>query len=176
MGAPPQISWPTINGYIPQWSSLDIGVGGIPPLQNLGVTGIDYECEASGSTDVFGQGTPVKLGETLGQVKSVGALTLLKAQSAVLIQALNNQFGQGGRLGYLEWRFPINVSMTMPDLSIQTDNLVSCRLMKIGDSHKQGTDALHEKWDLHLFFVVKYGIMPVGKVAGSIFQSLVPSP
>jgi hypothetical protein len=161
---------------IAQWSSLDIGVAGIPPLQNIGVIGIDYEIEAAGVNDVFGQGTPVKIGETLGDVKSTASLTVLRVQSAVLLQALSAALSQGGKLGFLEWRFPIACSCAMPDGSIQTDNIIGARIVKIANAHKQGTEALTEKWDLRCFFTVKAGIMPIGKSAAAIFQTMVPSP
>lgn len=153
----PPIDFPQVNGYFPSWSSIELGLGGIAPLQNLGVKAIDYKCKVNPAS-VYGAGSPQKIGETIGEIEADWSITVYVNQAAFLMQQLKTLLGDG----YLTWRFPLNVHADLTGTGvIKTDKIKTARVNDISAAFSQGNEALVEKWSGTCFYVVKAGVAPI---------------
>ncbi len=158
---------PLINGNRYEWASIQFTPAGFPLI---GVKSIDYSQEKKGG-EVFGTSV-VKIGETRGQLKPEASMELFKEEADAFIDQLSvlgagNGPG-GGKLGYMDVRFPITVQYQEQQngqLAIVTDTLVGCRISKHADSHSEGTDGLTVKFDLSLFWITPDGNPPVAEAS-----------
>jgi hypothetical protein len=141
---------PLINGFKYGWASLELGVQG---ARFLDFTEINYSVKGE-IGKVRGQGIRV-IGRTRGEADYEGSFSMLKAQFERL------KTGLGGH-GFMLQTFPITVNYreTEGEGAPITDSLLGARITSIDNSHKQGTEALVVKCDLHIMRVYLNGDDP----------------
>ncbi|UZX16559.1 hypothetical protein KQ693_05885 [Thermus sp. PS18] len=125
---------PTINGYIPDWGSIEVSVAG----KKYEAKEINYSIKAE-RTAVYGsQGK--KLGYTRGHVDYEADVTLYIEDAVDLLNTLGN--------GYMEKTLDITVSYTLGNGRVVTDRLIGCRIKEVSDGHSQGNEPLTRKFSL----------------------------
>ena len=126
-----------------------------------------------------------KLGRTRGQHEASGSFELYRPefmdlQSALQgAQAINNlSLAPGVVPGLFEVNFGIQVTFSESaplgvagplSMPTQTDSLVGCRIVKVDQSHSQGSDALTVKCDIDIMYVAYNLAIPINvllKAAG----------
>lgn len=140
-------SFPNVNGITCDFASVRANIDG----ENYFLGSINYSHECTPG-EVEGNDAML-LGTTTGRYKANGSVEVYKATAAAIRAKLGD--------GYLTKRFPITVNYQPPGSPIMTDVLEYARIVKEDDSHSKGTDALVEKWDLHIMKIVKNGVQPL---------------
>lgn len=150
--------YPQVNGLRTDFTSITLVTNGAPIA---GITEINYSQELKGG-EVFG--TPIQqIGATPGQLKAKADFTILQLEWNLLLPILATLASGSPALGgYMQARFPIQVQYQLP-LSpfIITDDLVGCKVSSHSISNKSGPEALMEKVELELFYIIKNGVSPV---------------
>lgn len=157
MGNLPIPSYPAVNGQRTDFTSIILGINGAPIP---GITEINYGQELKGGEV---RGTPIQpIGYTPGQLKPKADFTILQLEWNLLIPVLA-QLASGTPIsGYMQARVDITVQYVLPGtFAVITDVLRGCRVSNHEMSNKSGTDALMEKVELELFYVIKNGVAPI---------------
>lgn len=141
---------PIINGHAYSWASIVAALDGVDtpdftefmysPSQEIG--------------KVRGMGRRVK-GTTVGESDGEGSFTMLKGQAAKWIKQMGDGF----------MTIPFNVTISYDEDGeggIVTDELFGCRITKVEDAPKQGTDAATVKFDFHILRMKLNGVDPHG--------------
>lgn len=123
-----------INGFIPDWGSIEINLNG----RRYEAKEINYQVTVE-RTAVHGAGGK-KLGLTRGTVDYEADVTLYIQEAVEFLRDLGN--------GFAERAFDISVSYTLPGGQVVTDRLVGCRVKTVENGHSQGTDPLTRKFTL----------------------------
>lgn len=153
---PLPIPAPLINGYRWDWSAITFTASGAPLP---GLQDISYDEELT-KGEVYANGSPQKIGETVGQYKSTASFTILALELENLLLALCAINGTPGS-GYGTVRWDLRVAkqdgsgITLGPLYV--DLLRGVSIKKIGSSFKNGQDALVHKIDLSPFYLLRNG-------------------
>ncbi len=141
---------PIINGHAYSWGSIGTAIDGVDTPD---FTEINYSPSLE-IGKVRGLGTRVKA-TTVGEADAEGSFSMLKGQAAKFIKAMGD--------GLMRKTFAITVSYDEDgEGGIVTDELFGCRITKIEDSPKQGTDAVVTKFDIHILRLKLNGVDPHG--------------
>jgi hypothetical protein len=141
---------PIINGHAYSWASVGVAIEGVDTPD---FTEITYSPTME-IGKVRGMGTRVRA-TTAGEADCEGSFTMLKGQAAVFIGQLGN--------GFMRQTFNMTVSYDEDgEGGIVTDELIACRITKVEDSPKQGTEAATVKFDLHILRMKLNGADPHG--------------
>jgi hypothetical protein len=141
---------PIINGHVYSWASVGIALDGVDTPDFTEAT---YSPTLEPGK-ARGMGSRVK-GTTVGEADGDGSFSMLKGQAAKFIK----QMGPG----FMRKTFTITVSYEEEgEGGIVTDELFGCRITKIEDSPKQGTDAVVTKFDIHILRMKLNGVDPHG--------------
>lgn len=142
---------PIINGNMYGWASVKPAIDGVDAPD---ITEINY----SPSMDpgkVRATGTRVR-GTTAGEADAEGSFTMLKREASVFIKRMGN--------GLMKKKFPITVTYEEDgEGELITDELFGCRITKIEDNPKQGTEPVTTKFDLHIMRLKLNGVDPHGE-------------
>lgn len=152
--------YPLINGIRYDYSAITFLANGLPIV---GITEINYSQELAPG-EVYGT-LPQKIGETRGQLKPEASFSILQFEFDNLLEQLCILNGTPGS-GFMEARFDISVAFQassngIPGPFIQ-DVLRGCKMKKSDHAYKAGPDAIVEKVDLSLFYILKNGRAPLG--------------
>jgi hypothetical protein len=83
----------------------------------------------------------------------------------MLVSELDDLFfalSLGGALPIMTVDFDIQVSYSVNDVDVRTDNLIGCRITKIGSANTQGNDATVKSCDLTIARMLINGIPAYG--------------
>lgn len=141
------IPYPMMDQHELSFASIEANLGGrlIP-----GIMAIDYSDELAPG-EVRGA-SPRVLGTTRGDEKFSASATILKAEFE------NYRALLGGGQGYMEVRHPITVTyFEIGAAAAIVDVLHGCRITKVQDSHKQGTDGLVVAITYHVMRIMRAG-------------------
>lgn len=143
------LDFPLINGFYPSWAEVQCTVGGID-LTDFKSVEWDDSVEV---TDVYGAG-PIKQGTTRG-VSKPGAVKLdVYVDAADTLEenlALNASDGESVSLT----QFAFQLQWLKSDNSYTQVNFEGCRVVKIGQSSKQGADAEFRPFELNVTRIVR---------------------
>jgi hypothetical protein len=169
MPPPFPIPYPLLNGNRYSFSSIGFLASG---QEIVGVTSIDYDQELKPG-DVYGT-SPQLIGATKGQLKVTASLMMLQWEYENFITALCALNGTPGS-GYMEARFDYVVQFQDGVGANQgplfTHILRGCKIAKETDGYKVGPEANATKIELHHFYTIKSGNLPMvvtGTSAGFI--------
>lgn len=123
-----------INGFIPDWGSIEINLNG----RRYEAKEVNYQVTVERAA-VHGAGGK-KLGLTRGTVDYEADVTLYIQEAVKFLRDLGN--------GFAERAFDISVSYTLPGGQVVTDRLVGCRVKGIENGHSQGNEPLTRKFTL----------------------------
>lgn len=154
---------PVINGFFSEWNRLEFGVGGLGPLQNLGVRACDFSTKINRQRIYAGQ--PIQQGRTRGIGESTGMMEVLKDHVPYFLQQMQSTFSQGGILGWAEWTWDFTVQWYDYVPTLHNNHLVSCCFAGEKNSHKQSADGLAEQLDFDYFYDSLDGITAFGGLA-----------
>lgn len=139
---------PLINGHRYGWSSISLSVLG---ADSPGFVSINYKF-TSEPGKVRAKGSRV-IGTTEGEDDIEASFELLKSDAAKLIKALG--------AGYMKKKFDIKIEFgEEAEGEPIVVELFGCRMTTDDSSHSKGTDALTEKFDLHVMDALVNGISP----------------
>lgn len=140
-----------IQGHRYDFSSIEANFG---PLTFSNFQAVSYS-DTLDPGEQFGQSS-LKLGRTRGQYNASGSVTLLKEDVQTLLAALA-VLGQGG---YMEasWDLSISYSSGLVDPLPQTDTLLGCRIVEIGDDHSIGNEVLVNELSLNIMSILRGGL------------------
>lgn len=140
-------TYPDVNGISYDWSSIRISLFGVvtPALK-----GIDYS-QSLEPGEARGNGSHW-LRRTRGQLKADASFEVYKAE----FQDFIDRFGDG----YMEKSFDITVAYEDYSQRTIVDTIVGCRIKKVADSPKDGSDSPTVKVDLHIMEVRYNGLKP----------------
>lgn len=157
MSTLPQPAYPQINGARCDYSCLTFLANGAPIP---GVLEVNYGQELKGNA-VYG--TPIQpIGYTPGQLKPKADFTILQLEWNLLLPILATLASGNAGSGYMQARFDIQVQYQLPQSpAMIVDILRGCKIVNHDMSNKSGPEALMEKVELELFYVLKNGIAPV---------------
>jgi hypothetical protein len=149
----PAIELPYINGVRHDFTVLAclIGVKRYYEIQDLAYS----DTLAPGK--VRGTGPAIR-GRTRGIYDAEGSMTLYKSEfdiMAIDLQALDPTSGIG------EIPFIVTAAYGKNPLTLTEDSLFGCRIKKIDNSHKEGSDALVVKLDLDILRIDHNGLQLV---------------
>lgn len=149
--------YPAINGLRCDFSCITFLANGAPIA---GITEINYGQELKGGEV---RGTPIQqIGATPGQLKAKADFTMLQLEWNLLIPVLAVLASGTPASGYMQARFDIMVQYQLPSSpAIIVDVLRGCKVSNHDMSNKSGSDALQEKVELELFYILKNGVAPV---------------
>jgi hypothetical protein len=153
---PTPIPNPLINGYRWDFSALTFTASGAPLP---GILDIDYAEELK-KGEIYANGTPQKLGETVGQYKPSLSFTILALELENLLTAICAINGTPGS-GYMLARFDVRVAkqdgsgLNLGPLYVDLCRGVS--INKISSSFKTGQDALAHKIECSNFYLLRNG-------------------
>lgn len=149
--------YPQINGVRTDFSSITFLANGAPIP---GITEINYGQELKGGEV---RGTPIQvIGYTPGQLKAKADFSILQLEWNLMIPILAALASGTPLSGYMQARFDIMVQYQLPQSPLMiVDILRGCKISNHDMSNKLGPDALLEKVELELFYVLKNGVAPV---------------
>lgn len=133
-------TYPDINGISYDWSSIKVSAFGyVTPA----IKGIDYSMtlepgEARGNSAHW-------LRRTRGQLKADASFEIYKQE----FQEFIGRFGDG----FMEKSFDVTVAYEDYNQLTIVDEIIGCRIKKIADSPKDGSDSPTVKVDLHILEV-----------------------
>lgn len=134
------IGYPLTNGVRHEWSSCEFKFNG---RIFVGVRSVNYDVELKPSL-VYGT-APQPIGMTRGVLTPTGDFEMLQAELDQLLTALGD--------GYGEKYFQGLVSYSEPWYDTMQDELVGCRITKIGAALSQGADAIYRKVEMMMLDV-----------------------
>lgn len=141
---------PIINGHAYSWASIGAAIDGVDTPD---FTEITYSPTLE-IGKVRGMGTRVKA-TTAGEADGEGSFSMLKGQASKFIKAMGP--------GLMRKTFALTVNYDEDgEGGIVTDELFGCRITKIEDAPKQGTDAATTKFDFHIMRMKLNGVDPHG--------------
>lgn len=123
-----------INGFIPDWGSIEINLNG----RRYEAKEVNYQVTVE-RTAVHGANGK-KLGLTRGTVDYEADITLYIQEAVEFLRSLGDAFA--------EKTFSVSVSYTLPNGQVVTDRLEGCRIKSVENGHSQGTDPLQRKFTL----------------------------
>lgn len=141
-----QPQYPDINGVYYGWSSVEISIAGDV---TFGVKDVTYD-DGAEPGEVRGTKSRI-IARTRGEYKCTGGITLYKRNLAALLAKLGDGFGNKV--------FDVLVSYADIGQPTTSDKLVGCKIKKIADSPKAGSDAAECKIDLHVFQIERDGLV-----------------
>lgn len=147
---------PTINGNVFSWASVELALDGVDTPD---FTEVNY----TASQDIGkarGMGTRLK-GTTAGESDGEGSFSMLKGQATKFIKQLGHGFLKKKRIGLV-----VSYQEDGED-EITTDELIACRIIKVENNPKIGTEPLTVKFDLHIMRMKLAGIDPHGDEEGT---------
>jgi hypothetical protein len=142
---------PIINGNAYSWASIGAAIDGVDTPD---FTEITYS-PALEPGKVRAMGIRLR-GTTAGEADSDGSFSMLKGQASTFIKAMGN--------GLMRKTFAMTISYEEEGevTKIVTDELFGCRITKIEDSAKVGTEASTVKFDIHILRMKLNGVDPHG--------------
>jgi len=165
---------PLVNGSYFDFSSIQIFVA--TGVKITGFKSINYTSEQSPG-EVYGAARQ-QLGRTPGQHKASGSFEIYRPEFLDLQQALqgsaainsSDQAVGGPVPGLFEVSFqilcafseagPLGVA-TPANMPIQSDVIIGARIVKVDQSHSQGSDALTVKCDFHAMMIYYNNATPL---------------
>jgi len=139
---------PLINGHRYGWSSISLSALG---ADSPGFVSLSYKF-TSDPGKVRAKGSRV-IGRTEGEDDIEASFELLKSDALILIKALG--------AGYLKKSFDLKVEFgEEAEGEPIVVELLGCRITTDDSSHSKGTDALTQKFDLHVLDATVNGLSP----------------
>lgn len=148
-------SYPDNTGLKFDFSSIEFDIDGV---KYEGIAKISYSDDMEPG-EQYGPWAQ-SLGDTRGQYKCEASIELPKPETRRLIAALADANGNG----YAERKFTITVNYAESGQPTQTDQLLGCRVKKVGDDHAAGPDVLINTIDLRVGLIVRDGFCMMSKV------------
>jgi hypothetical protein len=143
--------YPLINGKRYSFASIELNFNG---LIFLGFKEISYSDDLEPGEI---RGThPQMLARTIGDYKAEASASMYMEEYNTLIASMGD--------GFMEQPFDVNATYADDGQPTVTDRVVGCRIKKNEYSHSQGTDGLIVKVDLHPFYVIHAGKMPLRRM------------
>lgn len=140
----------TINGHNYSWASVAIAKDGIDTPD---FTEITYGPSLDPGK-VRAMGMRVR-GTTKGEADGEGSFTMLKKQASLLIKQMGD--------GFMQKKFPLTISYDEDgEGGVVTDELFGCRITKVEDAPKVGTEPATTKFDIHIMRMKLNGVDPHG--------------
>jgi hypothetical protein len=141
---------PLINGHAYSWASISTSLDGVDTPD---FTEITYSPSLEPGK-VRGMGTRVKA-TTAGEADGEGSFTMLKGTAAKWIKSMGD--------GVMRKQFSVTVNYDEEgEGGIITDELFGCRITKIEDAPKVGTEGATTKFDFHIMRMKLNGVDPHG--------------
>ena len=128
-----------VNGRDWDFTSIELKVG----TRVFPAISISYE-DPREIGKLFGN-SGTKRGRTRGRVDPSGSVEMYKSDMTDMLEYMTTEYG-----GYYEGDFVATVTYGNNGQATQTDVLVGCTLVNVGDDHSDGVDALTESADLDI--------------------------
>jgi hypothetical protein len=146
----PAIENPYINGVRHDFTTLRFMVG---VTRYFEISELSYS-DTLAPGKVRGTGAAIR-GRTQGIYDAEGSVSMYKAEFQLLAQALQILRPD---LGFGVVPFTISASYGKDAATLLTDVLIGCRIKKVDNSHKEGSDALMVKLDLDVLRIEHDGL------------------
>jgi len=142
------ITYPQVNGFRYDWSSVEVNVKG---RTYLGCSSVDYKA-AMNRGKVRGTHTQ-SLGFTRGQYEPDGSFEMPNAEADEFIASLGD--------GFMEEFFDIVVSYAEKNAPTRSDVVYGCLIKSMARGGSNGTDPLKTKFELDVTYIIPDGNGPV---------------
>ena len=139
------VTYPQINGHRLSFSSIEATFNG---TKILGFKSLSYD-DGLEIGKIFGAASQ-KLGTTAGKNDPTGSFEMYMEEGDLFLSTLGD--------GYGKKQFSIIATFSEDPVSppIRVD-LVGCRIIKVSESHSEGTDALTYKFDIDIMQIARNG-------------------
>jgi len=140
-----------INGKEYSWSSISVRV---EDDEFLGITSVNYSVEVERG-DVYGR-SRIAYATTDGKLKFSASLTITTSEFDALCERLGD--------GFMDVPFLLSISASVLDRGVEkirTDELWPCRIKKIDQKNKEGSDAFMTDVELTVTNALFNGLSPI---------------
>lgn len=139
-----------VNGSVYDWGSISFNING---ERYYNVTSISYG-ETLEVSKRYGAGRH-STGRTIGQLQMDDcSLTMAKEDVDSLLQTLGNE--------YMKPEFTITIAYGNEGQATTTDQLISCRIKNISNSHSTGSEALALDLTIDVMRMTRNGLSGLG--------------